>query len=203
MPTTRQPAGHIVTDLRVLVRRGVRFSTIYADPPWAYDNRAARGAAERHYRTMSVADIAALPVPELAAASCHLHLWTTAAFLFEARTVLDAWGFKYKGIYAWCKPVLGCGNYWRNGCEFMLLGVKGDLPFQDRSVPNWLIADRGDHSAKPEAVRRLIERVSPPPYLELFGRKVVPHGWAVFGDQVARTLFDDDIPTLDLTSPGD
>lgn len=199
MPDPRPPTGHVVTDLRVLVRRGVRFSTIYADPPWRYANTAARGAASRHYPTMDVDEIAALPVAELAADACHLHLWATAAFLFEARAVMAAWGFGYKGLFVWAKPQMGCGNYWRNGCEFLLLGAKGDLPFQDRSLPNWLVADRGKHSAKPEAVRRLVERVSPPPYLELFGRKAAP-GWAVFGNQVTRTLFDDDI---EFSAPDD
>ncbi len=182
-------------DLSVLVARGVRFSTIYADPPWRYENTAARGAAERHYRTMTVEEIAALPVVQLAADCCHLHLWTTAAFLFDARAVLDAWGFEYKGVFVWTKPQVGCGNYWRNGCEFLLLGVRGGLAFQDRSVANWVTADRGNHSVKPEAVRRLVERVSPPPYLELFGRRPA-HGWAVYGDHITRGLFDEDI--LDL-----
>ena len=196
MAKSREPSGHTVADLGILVRRGVRFSTIYADPPWRYDNVAARGAAERHYPTMALVEIAALPVPALAADACHLHLWTTAAFLFDARAVLDAWGFAYKGVFAWAKPQIGCGNYWRNGLEFLLLGVEGNLPFHDNAVPNWLVADRTAHSAKPEEVRRLVERVSPPPYLELFGRKAV-HGWAVFGNDVSRGLFDDDILALE------
>lgn len=196
MGDTRDARGHIVSDLSVLVKRGVRFSTILADPPWRYDNTASRGAAERHYETMSVEEITALPVKGLAADACHLHLWTTVAFLDDARRILGAWGFEPKGLFVWVKNQLGCGNYWRVGTELLLLGVKGNLPFQDRSIPNWLCADRGEHSAKPEQVRALVERVSPPPYLELFGRKPV-HGWAVFGNQITRGLFDDDIETLD------
>jgi N6-adenosine-specific RNA methylase IME4 len=43
---------------------------------------------------------------------------------------------------------------------------------------------------KPEAVRLLVERVSPGPYLELFGRaEVHAAGWMVFGNQVERRLF--------------
>lgn len=145
---------------------------------------------------MSVEEISALPVPALSADACHLHLWTTSAILFEARTVLEGWGFRFGGLFVWTKNQLGCGNYWRNGCEFMLLGVNGDLPFQDRSVANWHCGDRGEHSAKPEHVRALVERVSPPPYLELFGRRPA-HGWVVFGNQITRGLFDDDIEGLD------
>ena len=34
---------------------GQKFSVIYADPPWRYD-RTPRGAAARHYATMTVDD---------------------------------------------------------------------------------------------------------------------------------------------------
>jgi N6-adenosine-specific RNA methylase IME4 len=71
-----------VTDLAALA--GEKFATIYADPPWRYSNRSSRGAAEDHYQTMSLEDIAALPVGDLAAEQAHLHLWTTTAFLFDA-----------------------------------------------------------------------------------------------------------------------
>ena len=54
---------------------------------------------------------------------------------------------------------------------------------------------RGRHSGKPETVRAIIERVSPGPYLELFGRKPID-GWVVFGDTIERGLFDLDIPDL-------
>jgi N6-adenosine-specific RNA methylase IME4 len=53
-----------------------------------------------------------------------------------------------------------------------------------------MLASRTIHSRKPEAVRSLIERVSPGPYLELFGRAEIPVAcWTVFGDQVERRLF--------------
>ena len=65
---------------------------------------------------------------------------------------------------------------------------RGGLTFEDAGLMSWMEAPRTKHSAKPEAVRDLLERAGPGPYLELFGRKEVP-GWAVWGDQVARTLF--------------
>jgi hypothetical protein len=46
-------------------------------------------------------------------------------------------------------------------------------------------------------VRRLIERVSPGPYLELFGRQAVHGGWVVFGNEISRGLFDGDVVMLD------
>jgi hypothetical protein len=59
--------SNIVSDLRELIRCGHRFPTIYADPPWDYDNRASRGAAVNHYPTMSIDKIRSEPVRDLAA----------------------------------------------------------------------------------------------------------------------------------------
>lgn len=190
-------AGHLVGDLGVLVARGCRFCCIYADPPWRYE-RSPRGGAARQYETMSVEEIAGLPVARLAADVCHLHLWATHSFLFEARGVLEAWGFTYKGLFVWVKPhrQMGTGYYWRGAAEFLLLGTKGEQTFLDRSIPNWLCLERGAHSAKPEEVRRLVQRVSPGPYLELFGRRPA-EGWVVFGNEITRGLFDTDVIRLD------
>ena len=180
----------IVRNLGVLLEQGAKFSTIYADPPWPYSNRASRGAAENHYRTMPVEAICDEPVEQLAADNAHLHLWTTNGFLREAFDVIEAWGFQYKSCLIWTKPQLGMGNYWRVSHEYVLLGVRGRLPFRDHSCQSWLSAPRTIHSRKPSAVRALVERVSPGPYLELYGREHrLGSGWTVYGDQVERRLF--------------
>jgi N6-adenosine-specific RNA methylase IME4 len=167
----RRPLPTIVRELGVLADMGVTFPTIYADPPWPYANRVARGAAEKHYRTMTLKAIRDEPVRFLAADEAHLHLWTTNAFLREAFDVMRAWGFRYKSCLVWIKPQLGMGNYWRVSHEFLLLGVRGGLLFRDRTCRSWLLARRTLHSRKPFAFRELIERVSPGPYLELYGRE--------------------------------
>jgi len=96
-----QPAarGGTVRELQQLVDEGQKFPTIYADPPWSYENKASRGAADNHYPTMSLDDICAEPVSELAEENAHLHLWTTNGFLREAFEVIDAWGFRYKSCF--------------------------------------------------------------------------------------------------------
>ncbi len=165
-----------------LIDSGVRFASLYADPPWQYDNCGSRGAAENHYATMSVQQICRLPVNRLVARNAHLHLWTTNAFLFEAKQVIEAWGFEYKSCFVWVKPQVGMGNYWRLSHEFLLLGVRGNCPFRDNAARSWVELCRQRHSEKPEEIRSLVERVSPGPYLELFGRKRVT-GWTVFGNQ--------------------
>jgi N6-adenosine-specific RNA methylase IME4 len=136
---------------------------------------------------MSVEQIAALPVMKLAAADAHLHLWATNAFLFATEQVIRAWRFEYKSCFVWTKPTVGLGNYWRVAHEFLLLGVRGKCPFRNRGQRSWQCIARGEHSAKPEPIRQLIETVSPGPYLELFGRRRAP-GWEVWGDQVGASI---------------
>jgi N6-adenosine-specific RNA methylase IME4 len=195
-PGTGNPSGsseaapNIATDLHQLAASGHRFGTVYADPPWQYSNTAARGAAENHYRTMTLREICSEPVSSLLTENAHLHLWTTNAFLRESFQVIRAWGFKYKSCLVWVKPQLGMGNYWRVSHEFLLFGVRGSLPFQDKTIRSWQLAQRTVHSRKPFLFRHLIEQVSPGPYLELYGREEHPNtGWTIYGNQVERKLF--------------
>lgn len=183
-------APETARDLTTLLREGRKFGTIYADPPWTYKNASSRAAAVNRYRTLSLAEISSLPVKELATPNCHLHLWATSPLLEDALKVMHSWGFKYKSSLVWVKDKVGLGNYWRISHELLLLGVRGNLRFADRTVRSWVNLRRTIHSQKPEEVRLLIERVSPPPYLELFGRaEVHVANWTVFGDQVERKLF--------------
>src|SRR5262245_30060895 len=99
-----------------LIASGRRFRTIVADPPWRYD-QSPRGAVAHHYPTMSLDEIQALPVRDLAEDNSHLHLWTTHSFLREAFCVMEAWGFSYRSIFVWVKPTLGNGQYWRAAAE--------------------------------------------------------------------------------------
>ena len=178
-----------LSDLNRTVEAGKKFKTIYMDPPWRYGNRASRGAAENHYPTMSLPEIASLPVGELAAERAHLYFWTTNSFLEDALLLMRVYGFEFKSSLIWVKPQIGCGNYFRNSHEFLLLGVKGKLTFADRSLKSWVEADRKAHSEKPECVRKMIEKASPGPYLELFGRKPVD-GWLVWGNEIERQAFE-------------
>jgi|LakMenEpi03Aug12_release.lakeMendotaPanAssembly.Ray.scaffolds.fasta_scaffold258258_2 N6-adenosine-specific RNA methylase IME4 len=175
-----------VSNLHDLIGRGLKYGCIYADPPWAYSNKATRANVEDTYKsTMSVDEICQEPVSQLAADDCHLHLWTTNAFLFDAKRVMEAWGFEYKSCFVWVKPQMGIGNYWRVSHEFMLLGIRGKPEFRRRDCMSWGKFDRTAHSKKPRDVRRLIESVSRGPYLELYGREAVDN-WMVYGNEVAK-----------------
>lgn len=178
-----------VDDLGRLIEKGKQFSTIYADPPWQYGNQGTRAATENHYSGLSVEELMQLPIRQLAAPNAHLHLWTTNAFLFDCQRIMEAWGFEYRSCFVWVKPQMGLGNYWRVSHEFMLFGLRGKSPFLSRSEMSWGEYPRSIHSRKPEEVRKKIEKVSPGPYLELFGRMPV-RGWTVWGNQIAKDMLD-------------
>ena len=84
-----------------------KYSVIYADPPWRYKVYSKKGlgrSAESHYPTMSLEDIKALPIGELAAKDCALFMWITFPCMQEAFQVLEAWGFEYKTTaFVWIK----------------------------------------------------------------------------------------------------
>jgi N6-adenosine-specific RNA methylase IME4 len=184
-------------DLDLMIQRGVKFRTLYADPPWAYDNQGTRGSTDNHYRTMPTAEIAALPIEKLAAEVSMIHLWTTDAFLEDAFGVMRAWGFERKSTLIWEKPQMGLGNYYRLTHEYLLLGTRGGAQFPDgqhghRSI---LRVDREKHSQKPELFRRLVEQVSNGPRLELFGRRQVAD-WTVWGNEVESDKFHQGVGEL-------
>lgn len=147
------------------------FATIVADPPWQYDNKATRGAAEDHYPTMSLGELCELPVATWSAEQSHLYLWTTNGFLREAFDVLASWGFTYKTTLVWVKPQIGMGNYFRSSSEYVLFGIRGGLRTRDCNQPNWFQAPRTQHSKKPGVFFDLVETASYPPYLEMFARQ--------------------------------
>ena len=162
------------------------FATILVDPPWP-----AQGG-EKHYRTMSLARIKALPVGRLAARDAHLWLWTTNALLPTAYEVAAAWGFTVRSPLTWVKFRLGLGGRYqlRNATEQLLFCTRGKAPLGSRSQPTWFNAPVTEHSRKPAEQFAIIERVSPGPYLELFARRRPESNqpWAVWGDQVASDI---------------
>ena len=158
------------------------FATILVDPPWPLQS------GEKHYRTMSLARIKALPVGALAARDAHLWLWTTNALLPKAYEVAEAWGFTVRSPLTWVKFRLGLGGRYqlRNATEQLLFCTRGIAPLGSRSQPTWFNAPVTEHSRKPAEQFAIIERVSPGPYLELFARRRPESNqpWAVWGDQV-------------------
>lgn len=170
------------------------YGTIVADPPWAVRQPpktfGAKGNAPLPYETMTVEQIAALPVGDMAAPVSHLYLWTVNRFLRDAFDVLDAWGFRFSMALTWCKEPLGDGPGWEySSCtEFVLFAKRGtgSWPRPEHETRNWWSWPRGRHNAKPDAFQDMVERVSPGPYVELFARRD-RLGWDTWGNESLGT----------------
>ena len=165
-----------------------RYPVIYADPPWRYENPPMGGtnrSIENHYPTMTLEEICALPVAEVAADDAILYLWATAPKLIECMEVIKAWGFEYRTNMVWDKVKIGMGYHARNQHELLLIARRGNMPPPEpgQQPPSVIRIDRGDHSAKPVEFYEIIERNYPGiGKIELFCRSP-REGWAVWGNQ--------------------
>jgi N6-adenosine-specific RNA methylase IME4 len=178
------------------------FRAIVADPPWHTKNYTpdiGNRDTRRHYRTISVKEIAALPVAEIVAPDCHLFLWFPHAHLLEALEVTKAWGFKYSSIaFTWVKLKKNCrvltsesdfhvsmGHTTRKSCEYCLIGRRASLRRLSGGVNEVIIAPRREHSRKPDEIYARIEQYCTGPYIELFARQSWP-GWKAWGAEVGK-----------------
>lgn len=195
------------------------FACILADPPWRFVTYSAKGRGRcpdgpvtraeqrennpaRHYQTMSLPDIAALPVLQSAAKDCYLFLWAIDSMLPQALDVGAAWGFKFKTVgFTWVKTrkegsprtrddpdsdfPMGTGYHTRANPEQCLLFTRGHPKRLSCGVRQLIIAPRREHSRKPDVQYERIEALCAGPRLEMFARTERP-GWTAWGNQTAR-----------------
>jgi N6-adenosine-specific RNA methylase IME4/ParB-like chromosome segregation protein Spo0J len=173
-----------------------QFALIYADPPWSFDTYSEKGknmtSPDNHYPTMSDEQIAALKidgylVPDIAAKDAVCFMWCTSANILRAAAIMEAWGFEYKSQAVWDKQRPATGYWFLNQHEVLLLGTRGQPPLPLKICPSVISAPRGKHSAKPIAVREMIEAMFPHfdkhSRIELFYRGAALDGWSVWGNQ--------------------
>lgn len=167
-----------------------RFGAILADPPWAFrtygkkDVAPARG--EQPYPVMSLADIKALPVADVAAPNSLLFMWTVSHLQSAAFEVAAAWGFKPVSIaFVWDKGRMGMGYWTRQEVEICHLFKRGKPSRLGKGVRSVIRAPRREHSRKPDEQYNRIERLVAGPYLELFARQSWA-GWSSWGNQVGK-----------------
>jgi N6-adenosine-specific RNA methylase IME4 len=191
---------------------GQRFGTILADPPWRFQNKTGKIGPEHRrlsrYGTMSFEEIEALPVPNIAAPTCHLYLWCPNAILPQGLAVLQAWGFNYKSNIVWHKvrkdggsDGRGVGFYFRNVTEMVLFGTRGKnarTRATGRRQVNYLGTRKREHSRKPDEIYSIIEACSFAPYLELFARGTRSN-WMAWGLE-ADTSYHPAWPTYPYNS---
>ncbi len=165
-----------------------KYRTIVADPPWDVMGGPSWGGGASHplpYSSMSVDEIAALPVRDLAETCAHLYLWTINAYIAETYEIARCWGFRPSTLLTWTKPITngGLGGTYRISTEHVLFCRRGVLPAARQIGRTWFDWPRQQgHSRKPEAFLDLVESVSPGPYLEMFARRQ-RIGWDTWGDE--------------------
>jgi N6-adenosine-specific RNA methylase IME4 len=146
------------------------------------------GSVKLPYETMTIEEIAALPVDALAAPNAHLYVWTTNRFIEETYDIVRVWGFRPAQLLVWCKPPMGVGfgGAFTTTTEFVVFARRGTLAHAARQDSSWWQWSRPyenghiAHSAKPEAFLDLVEQVSPAPRLEMFSRRA-RLGWQTWG----------------------
>jgi N6-adenosine-specific RNA methylase IME4 len=176
-----------------------QYGVIYADPPWSFKTFSEKGlgrSADSWYETLSLDEIKALPVGDLATPDSVLLMWVTDPFLRLGFDVIDAWGFTFKTVgFYWAKcadgfPVgslldnidrdenwpIGTGYWTRANPEQCLLATRGHPKRLNADVRKLIVAERREHSRKPDEVYERIERLCAGPYVELFARQA-RHGW--------------------------
>ena len=173
------------------------FSIIYADPPWTFQTWSKRGkarSAESHYPCLTLPEIQALPIADIAADNCTLFLWATDPLLPQAIDLIQKWGFNYKTIgFNWVKLnkssegfFTGMGYWTRANAELCLLGTRGKPKRKSASVRRLVVAPRREHSRKPDVVAdRIVDLMGDLPRIELFARAPRP-GWEVWGNETNK-----------------
>jgi N6-adenosine-specific RNA methylase IME4 len=169
------------------------YATVVADPPWSPSlgstwrtARTDKARPQKHYATLTVAEIVALRPP--AAKQAHLWLWCLNQHVEWGVRVAREWGFEPVQMLTWCKPGLGVGRFQCN-TEQVLVARKGSRhgnPF-GATGGTWFNWPRGRHSAKPDEFFTLVEQVSPGPYLEMYARAERP-GWDHFGNEAPASI---------------
>ena len=172
-----------------------KYQAIYADPPWDYQQCRLSGSAKKHYPTMRIEELCALPVAEIADRDCALFLWATFPQLPEALRLIQAWGFMYKTVaFVWLKQnrkaltwFYGLGFWTRSNAEICLLATKGHPKRKSAGIHQLVICPVERHSKKPDEVReKIVALMGDVPRIELFARQQTL-GWDVWGNEVENS----------------
>jgi len=165
---------------------------IVIDPPWnikKLTHKARPNQIKMDYNTMSMDEIKSLNISDIADDNSWCFLWTTQKYLFEAKKVLEGFGFKYMFLMTWKKcagisegmPLFG----FRWNSEFVLVGSKGKKKLWVRGNPLIKMCFEGiniRHSQKPDEFYNMIEKLGDK-RIDIFARNK-RIGWDVWGDEV-------------------
>jgi len=162
-----------------------KFEVVVIDPPWnygrEYDPENSRVA--NPYPEMTQDQLLELEIPS--ADNSVIYLWTTHKFLFDAKELLDNWGFDYKATLVWNKEKMGMGAWFRMQCEFCLVGIKGKPLWNNTKWRDVITEPRREHSRKPEIFYEMINEINAGRKLDYFSRSL-RDGWRVYGNDTQK-----------------
>ena len=165
-----------------------KYKTIIIDPPWPTKKilREERPYQDSFdYSPLSIEEIKAIPIPNIANIDCHLYLWTTHKFLPDALDIMKIWDFKYQCLLTWIKNVGMTPFSWMYSTEHCLFGRKGNLDLLVKGKRLDFNAKVREHSRKPEIFYELVKEVSPEPRIDIFSREK-REGFDQYGNEKNR-----------------
>ena len=146
-----------------------RYRILYSDPCWDYSNNL-NGRPElggKPYDTLTMAELSALPIPDIAEKDSLLFQWATFPKLKESIELMENWGYKFITVpFVWLKinpsgkvietvvegkalPNIeiiggiysGLGHYTNGNSEIVLMGKRGKgVPRISKSVKQTILA---------------------------------------------------------------
>lgn len=182
------------------------WEVILSDPPWRFKSNSVEKPgrnAMRHYDTMTLAEIEALPVRDVVARDALLAFWITGPLLVVGAhlPIFKAWGFKPSAMgFVWIKTnrrhvadaftesdlFMGGGFTTRKNAEFIVFGKRGRSLRRNASVREVIVSAVREHSRKPDEIHdRLETYAGERRRLEMFGRRSRP-GWHVVGNEATK-----------------
>jgi len=190
-----------------------KYSVIYADPAWEQKggrnlsggykkvngvqvfNSASTKSENLPYKTMSVEEIAKINIKSIVEKDAVLFLWVTNKYLFEAKKIIDAWGFKYSTTITWSKKPFGggMGGTFRVSHETLLFCTRGKINAKCKikgtvfEVKRPYVNGYPCHSKKPDFFIEMIELLTEGKKLELFARQK-REGWDAWGNEVENSI---------------
>ena len=167
-----------------------KYRVIYADPPWQYDLEQTSpnlGGAIKHYNSMSIEELCALPIKDIADKDAVLFLWITSPKLNLFLQLMEAWGFEYKTSFVWDKVKHNMGHYNSVRHEFLLIGGRGkSTPDLKHLYDSVITIERSEkHSEKPVEFLNIIDNLyQHGNRIELFARQAKKDNWYFWGNEV-------------------
>jgi len=127
-----------------------KYDVVILDPPWSYGRKYdPKGSRVANPYPEQTTDEIYQTCKNMFKDDCVLWLWTTHQFIWDAKTLIDKWGFEYKATLVWNKEKMGMGNWLRMQCEFCLLAIKGKPYYENTKHRDIINESRREHSRKP------------------------------------------------------